>query len=128
MVLGTRLSVCGDIEVEDDSLADEGGDLEAGDRGDLSVGVSGDNSDEADDGKMVCTLAWLEEEEEEAPHPRIHTPRSLLASRHLRTRTGGPNHMIIKKKIGEQVSVGFREQDWNVFINRLAPSSYITSS
>ena len=98
MVLGTRLSVCGDIEVEDDSLADEGGDLEAGDRGDLSVGVSGDNSDEADDGKMVCTLAWQEEEEEEARHPRIHTPRSLLASRHLRTRTGGPNLMIIKKK------------------------------
>ena len=94
----------------------------------MMVALAGDNLDEADDGKMVCTLAWQEEEEEEARHPRIHTPRSLLASRHLRTRTGGPNHMIIKKKIGEQVSVGFREQDWNVFINRLAPSSYITSS
>ena len=72
--------------------------MEAGDRGDWNVGVCGDNSDEADDGKMVCTLAWLEEEEEEAPHPRIHTPRSLLASRHLRTRTGGPSLMIINKK------------------------------
>ena len=55
----------------------------------MMVALAGDNLDEADDGKMVCTLAW---EGEAAPRQRIHILRSLLASRRLHTRTIGGQH------------------------------------
>ena len=55
----------------------------------MMVALAGDNLDEADDGKMVCTLAW---EGEAAPRQRIHILRSLLVSRRLHTRTIGGQH------------------------------------